>query len=143
MCGACMKDFDDKGCRKVRPRTAKKIRLFCLHDARFATHCGAEKEKLCLRQECLYSSFRRSESKKSRRKSYRGHLDLPPAPVGHRERRHLDRYCTSQDALGELLSRVCVAGTVADILCGGTDDVVASTFRQRGEDVITNDANPR
>lgn len=110
----------------------------------FTTTPISNDDKWCARSDCFYKSYLRNRSAKSRAKSKKenGHgLALPPEPVWRPQRQHLDRYCTSPEALCSLLSALTITGRAADI-CGGKRDTVAMTLDKQCEVIFTNDINP-
>lgn len=104
---------------------------------------------LCKRAGCLLDLYSKQEMKRRKRihghalssASKRAHVRGPPEPAKHLNRRPLDRYCTSPEAVTALLAEVEIKGLVLDI-CGGPDDAVA-TILEPSCRVVTNDIRNR
>lgn len=103
---------------------------------------------LCKRAGCLLDLFNKEKLKERdgvrkirSSNGKRTHVYGPPEPATHLKRRHVDRYCTSPEAVTALLAEVVIEGLVLD-MCGGPEDAIA-TILERTCSVVTNDIRSR
>lgn len=105
---------------------------------------------LCKRAGCLLKLYDKRMKKLSKERvarrlkrlpAARARWTAPPEPARQLQRRHLDRYCTSDAAVEVLLKTVDITGSVLD-MCGGPGDAVARLLGATCE-LVTNDVSGR